>query len=102
MVDVQGCLDALVFTLSEQDTIDPAAVKGYLRVSPVWATGEGAPDGFIHLTVCVLAGRPPELLSAVSDRLYSQALDLFRPALDQGVAKVTLELREMIPEVYRK
>lgn len=95
-------LAELTEVFSEQETVDPKAVKAYARIAEHWAMGEGAPSQFIHLTVCILAGRTPDHLSQISDRLYHQMKVCFQESTAFGTASLTLEIREMNPAYYRK
>jgi len=95
-------LGDLVRTFCEFETIEPKAVKGYLRIAEAWTMGLGAPPNFVHLTVCVLDGRDPALLSQISDGLYSQMKTAFRESMADGAVGLTLEVREMNPAYYRK
>ena len=95
-------LQELVDSFSNFETVDPRAVKGYLRRSDIWIMGAGAPDDFAHLTVCILAGRDPAHLSQISDALYSQMKSCFQESMASGTVGLTLEVREMNPAYYRK
>lgn len=98
----RSILAGLVAGLCQFETIDTKAVKGYLRVAEDWVMGEGAPPNFAHLTVCVLDGRDPALLSRISDGLYSQMKTAFQESMADGAVGLTLEVREMNPACYRK
>ncbi|MCA0359590.1 MAG: hypothetical protein LCH41_00905 [Armatimonadetes bacterium] len=99
---ISQALEALTRVFSAQETIDPAAIKAYARPSEVWLTGEGGKPAFIHLTVCVLAGRPDDLLGQISDRLFHTMKEVFRPMVEDDKVGLTLEIREMGRDHYRK
>lgn len=99
---VHGILEQLVTEFCEYETIASASVKGYVTVRDIYKTGDGAAPGFIHLQVCVLAGRDPALLNQMADGLYSMMAALFARSVDQNLAGLTLEIREMAPQTYRK
>lgn len=101
-LDVAAVLRGLVAELSDIETVDPSAVKAYARKADRWAMGRGAPEGFIHLTVAVLDGRGPDVLSQMADRLYACLQTACGPALGDGTVSLTLEVREMARATYRK
>lgn len=82
-------------------TIDPAAVKSYSRAVTGFQPGYQAPQRFIHLTVCVLEGRAPEILEEISERLYKKGQDALKGNLPFPISW-TLEIREMTAHTYRK
>jgi len=99
-IRTEKLLKALVAALSERETVDPRAVKAYARCADHWAMGDGAPPGFLHVTVCVLEGRSEEWESQTADHLYTVLLkELEEAALG---ASVTLEFRRMEARTYRK
>lgn len=102
LVNLSEILADLTSHFCEFETIDPLSVKSYVRVSEVYQTGPGAPTGFVHLTICVLEGRPSDLLSRMSDSLFSRLQTHFHPYLSSRKVGVTLELRQMASATYRK
>ena len=99
---LQSALDRLVNEFCRFDTIFPNSVKAYARIADYWSMGEGAPPNFIHLTICVLAGRAPSLLHQISDSLHLCLRQIFHKVLEMEGASVTLEIRQMESETYRK
>lgn len=100
--DLKEVARELARELSDCPTIDPAAVKAYVRVAESYATGEGARPEFVHVTACLLDGRAEETLALIADRL-AEALDrLFAEALADGTAGRTVEVRQMARATYRK
>lgn len=100
--DRKSILRGLVEEFCAFESIDPRAVKGYVRVAEDWVMGSGAPENFVHLTVCVLAGRDPALLSRISDALFARMKTAFQTSMADGAVGLTLEVREMNPAGYRK
>ncbi len=99
-VQIPQILEALVARLCSFETINPAAVKAYHSLRSVWFMGEGAPAGFAHCSVGILAGRPEELRRQIADGMYAELKAQF---VDSGVgAGLTLEVREMDAATYRK
>ena len=101
-MEIPQVLAALVGELSAQESIHSAAIKAYHSLKSVWAMGEGAPGGFAHCEVRILAGRPPDLRKKVADAMYSRMRKLFEGSLREGAVSLTLEVREMDAEAYRK
>ena len=95
-------LASLVEQFSEFETVNPASVKGYLNLRSEYVTGDGAAPGFIHLQVCVLAGRDEALRVRMADDLYSALQIHFADSLARNLAGLTLEVREMAVATYRK
>lgn len=100
--DIQDILDSLVAKLATFETISSSAIKGYHSLRSTWSMGEGAPEGFVHCTVSILAGRPEELRVAIADGMYTALKENFPMSADSGEASITLELREMDKLTYRK
>ncbi len=100
--DLGACLADLIEAFATIPTVDPASIKAYVRVAETWSVGRGHPPGFIHLTVCVLEGRPADLLSEMAAVLHGRLLVAFRGTVDAGRAGLTCEIREMAASTYRK
>lgn len=101
-VDVPDILDALVKEVSAIESIKPEAVKAYHTLHNTWAMGKGAPHGFAHLEIKVLSGRSLELRKQMADHMGEAMRRAFATSLSHGEAGITLELREMDAETYRK
>lgn len=101
-VDVQAVLDELVIELSRHETIDSMSVKAYFREHTVWAMGEGARPGFVHLEAAILEGRPLELRKQIAQGLRAVLESAFSTPLCQGLAGLTIEVREMDRATYVK
>lgn len=95
-------LEKLVSTFSTCETVDPAAVKCYVDIHEIYQTGEGAKPGFIHLTLCLLTGRSIELQKKMSEQMAQQLNVLFSSSRNQGLAGITVEMREMTKETFTK
>ena len=100
--DVVDILEHLVRKLGTFDTIGSHAIKAYHSLRHTWLIGEGGPHGFIHCEVAILNGRPRELVNTIADGMYEELLACFHASRDSGEAGITLELREMDKETYRK
>jgi len=97
-VDSASLLKALVSRLAGFDTVDPAAIKGYQTSLQAYAMGEGAPDGFIHVTASILTGRPVEMRREMARALY----ELVQAEAVKHGAGASVEIREMDRETYIK
>lgn len=95
-------LEALTVELSSHETIASKAVKSYHSLRSVWVMGEGAPEGFAHCEVAILAGRPMELKKAIATGMMRVLREQFSESIAAGAVSITLELREMDPETYQK
>ena len=101
-VDIPDILRALVAELSEQETVDPRAIKAYHSLCHTWTMGEGAPSGFVHCAVSILSGRPDGIKKTIADSMYARLRACFKTSVDAGEASPTLELRGMDKDTYRK
>lgn len=99
--DIPEILEALVAAFSQIETVRLATIKAYHTLRSVWMVGEGHPEGFGHLQVSVLAGRPVELRQKMADAMMAVMRDSFGQSLSAGDVAVTVEVREMDPATYR-
>lgn len=90
-------LTDLVAELCRHETVDPKAVKAYVRPTEGAVFGEGHPGAFVHVTACLLAGRPEELRCQIADGLLAVLQSRFGPEVG-----LTCEVREMDRATYRK
>ncbi|MFM9873910.1 MAG: hypothetical protein ACKVQS_10660 [Fimbriimonadaceae bacterium] len=97
----KNLLKLLVEELCKIETIDPAAVKAYSRLADQFEPGYMAPNGFVHLTICVLEGRNQEVLERMSDQLYKIGSDFIKENTKSPVSW-TLDIREMTRHTYKK
>jgi 5-carboxymethyl-2-hydroxymuconate isomerase len=100
--NVPDILEALVAKLSSLETIDPKSVKAYHTLRMVWSMGDGAPPGFAHCVVAIITGRDESLRKKIADEMYAVLKAQFTQSLEHGEVGITLELREMDKETYRK
>jgi 5-carboxymethyl-2-hydroxymuconate isomerase len=95
-------LQDLVAELARHETIQPASIKAYHTLRPVWITGQGAPEGFIHCEIAILTGRPLDVRSEIAKGIESVLRHHFAASLASGDAGLTVEVREMDRETYIK
>ena len=100
--NVPDILEALAAKLCSLETIESKSVKAYHTLRSVWSMGTGAPPGFAHCTVALVTGRDPTLLKKISDEMYMVLKEQFAQSLEHNEVGITLELREMNKELYRK
>lgn len=100
--DLPEILAELVETLAAFETIQPESIKAYHTLRPVWAMGQGAPEGFIHCEVAILSGRSPALRGQISAGIAKVLRQRFARTLGAGEAGLTVEIREMDRETYVK
>lgn len=100
--DAVDILQRLVEKLAAFDTVAPKSIKAHHTLVKEWIIGEGGPSGYIHCEVAILTGRSEDLRKAISDGMYEELLDCFQESKSSGEAGITLELREMDKDYYRK
>jgi 5-carboxymethyl-2-hydroxymuconate isomerase len=98
-LDVENVLTQLVAALASCETIDSAAIKAYYQNVRVWVMGEGAPQGFAHCEVSLLNGRDVTLRQEISTKIFKVMEWAFG---DLETLGITVEIREMDQETYRK
>ncbi len=100
--NIPDILEALVEKLCTFETIDPKAVKAYHGLRSNWHMGAGAPAGFAHCTIGLVAGRPLELRKKISKAMYEELRSHFGMSLENHEVFLTLEVREFEAETYQK
>ena len=100
--NIPDILEALVERLCSFDSVDPKAVKAYHHLRANWSMGAGAPPGFAHCEVSILEGRAPDLRKKIADGMYEEFRSHFDMSLENKEVGITLELREMAKDGYRK
>ncbi len=99
---IPDILEALVERLSGFKTINSESIKAYHTLRSNWVMGAGAPAGFAHVTVAIITGRPVELRQKIADGMWEEFQSHFTMSSEAGEVQLTLELREMDAETYRK
>lgn len=99
---IPDLLAALVDVLSAQESVSAASVKAYHGLRANWHMGEGAPRGFAHCEVRLLSGRPVDLRRRIADAMGACMRSQLSESLAEGAVSVTVEVREMDAETYRK
>ncbi|HXH59982.1 MAG TPA: hypothetical protein VNI20_01345 [Fimbriimonadaceae bacterium] len=93
-------LRSLVQEVCKNEKIDPKSVKAFFEEYEAWATGPGAPEGFVNLRIATVPlGK--EVESNLADTLHAKLCEMYRHSLESGKASVSVEIREMNPDNYR-
>ena len=100
--EIPEILSRLVDTVSQQESVDSKAVRAGHSMVRLWAMGSGAPRGFAHCQVAILAGRPIELQQRIANAVMETMKECFHRSLQASAVNVSLELREMQPATYLK
>ena len=100
--DIVDILERLVRKLETFETIKPPTIKAYHSLYPTWLIGAGGPNGFVHCEVAILTGRTADLKEKLADGMHTELLACFHASRDSGEAGITLEIREMDADTYRK
>lgn len=99
--DLAGLVRDLSTCLATFDTVDLAAIKARAVPCTIYSVAGQEPDAlFVHISVNVMQGRPLALLEAMKTGLYQQASTVITKAYP--ACAVTLEMREMVKELYQK
>ncbi|MCW5945400.1 MAG: hypothetical protein KIT74_00020 [Fimbriimonadales bacterium] len=101
-VNAQRILQELCSLLAIYETIDSASIKAYFHKREVWVTGEGATPGYVHCQLAILQGRSLEFRQLIVKEFASLLRRAFAQSIGNGLARVTVELREMDPQTYVK
>ena len=101
-VDIPEILGALAEELGRQDSIGSESVKAYHTLHSNWVMGNGAPHGFAHCEIRLVAGRPVELRQRIGKAIFSKLAERFSASVASGEVAITVELREMVAETYIK
>jgi 5-carboxymethyl-2-hydroxymuconate isomerase len=100
--EIGDVLVRLVGILAGFETIDSKAIKAYHSSREVWVMGEGACPGFIHCEVGLLTGRSLALRQSIGVAFERELQSVFSKSIGLGLAKITVEIREMDIDTYRR
>lgn len=99
--DLGALIRGLSLRLAEFETVDLAAIKARAVPCHIYTVaGRGPESLFVHLSINVMAGRPLPLLESIKSALHILAHDQISAAMPD--CAVTLEIREMVKELYQK
>jgi 5-carboxymethyl-2-hydroxymuconate isomerase len=98
--DVPDILDELVASLSSMESVDSRTVRAYHSLRSNWSMGNGAPAGFAHITVSILAGRTPEWRAAASKAMMQVLRKHLAASLEAKEVLATVEVRDMERDSY--
>lgn len=97
---IPDILEGLIQVIASQEGVNPASIRAYHSIRPVWAVGAGAPQGFAHVELRVVTGASLEWRQALRDAIIAELRKRFDFTLTSGEGQVTLEIREMLLETY--
>ncbi len=102
-VDMSGLCEAI---RSEAARIEAFPMPG-LRVRAIrvdhYAIADGDPKhGFIDISVRLRAGRPHEVKKGAAESLFAAAQDFLAPALETRSIALSLEMRDIAPDLSPK
>jgi 5-carboxymethyl-2-hydroxymuconate isomerase len=101
--ELDRVLERLHAAITTAGPFDPANVKSRVVRLEQFRVADGAPEqGFVHLSVAVLAGREAETLRATGNALLAVLQDSFPRAHAGQRCQITVEIREMRRELYFK
>jgi len=101
--DFDSLLDRLHRAMTSGGTFDLAKVKSRAVRRECFRVADGAPErSFVHLNVAVLAGREADTLRATASALLAVLQESFSRAHAGGRCDITVEIREMRPDLYLK
>jgi len=92
----------LAARLSEFDSIESRAVKAYLNVREHFAVNADGRPAFVHAEIALLKGRSPELRSKIADAMCEIIAAEFAEKVSHDEISITVEVREMDDETYRR
>jgi 5-carboxymethyl-2-hydroxymuconate isomerase len=99
--DLDLVLRRLHEAMTQSGPFDLSNVKSRAVRHSRFRVADGAPDrAFVHLTAAVLAGRDAEVLRATATALLAVLRDAFPRARTERRCDLTVELREMRPDLY--
>lgn len=97
---IPDILEGLIQVIANQKDVDPASIRAYHSIRPVWAVGAGAPSGFAHVEVRVVTGHSLEWRQKLRDAIIAELRKRFEFTVASHEGQVTLEIREMLHETY--
>jgi 5-carboxymethyl-2-hydroxymuconate isomerase len=101
--DLWATLNRLHAVVAATGLFEERDLKGRAVVHSLYAAGVDAPErGFVALTVEILAGRAPEVRARLADDLMAVLARDFAPALEGGHTGLSVQIREMDRESYRR
>jgi len=98
--DIAGLCDALRKAALETGLFSPAGVRVRAHRCDFASLADGSPDnGFVDICVRLRAGRPLAARREAAARIFAAAEDFLRPALAAHPVALSLEMREIDPEL---
>ncbi len=102
-VDFDALFARLHAALAEPGAFRLQDLKSRAVAHRDFRVGAGVPgSAFVHLTLAIFAGREPAQQERIADRLLEILLDSFARSRAERSCEITVEIREMRRETYRK
>lgn len=102
-IQTREVLAALHAALASLDLFAIEEIKSRAVEHHLTYVGRGAPEAvFVHLTVAILAGRDPSTRQRIADICFVALQAQFAELLRLHPCDLTVEIREMERETYRK
>jgi len=95
-------LAELAARLAEFESIESRAVKAYLNVREHFAVNPDGRHAFAHVEVALMKGRSSELRSQIADAMQAVVATEFAEKVGHNEISITVEVREMDPDTYRR
>ncbi len=99
---IKPLLADLAARLAEFDSIESKAVKAYLNVREHFAMNADGRPAFAHVEVALMKGRSAELRSQIADAMREIIVAEFAEKVSHDEISITVEIREMDAETYRR
>lgn len=100
--DVNGLLLEIHNILSKSLPTELHSCKSRASIVHDYVIGDGDKNNaFVHLSIGVLKGRPPELLNSIGTTLLKVLADAFSSSLSKLNLQITIAVSEL-PDVYKK
>jgi 5-carboxymethyl-2-hydroxymuconate isomerase len=99
---IKPFLSDLAARLADFESIESGAVKAYLNVREHFAMNPDGRPAFIHVEVALMRGRNLELRSQIADAMREIVIAEFAEKVSHDGIAITVEIREMDAETYRR
>ncbi len=102
-IDIAGLCDSLRLAMTETELFPLAGIRVRALRCDHWSIADGDPaHGFIDMSLRVRAGRPLEKRKAATAHVFAAAERFLAPALEKRSLSLSLEMRNIDPELSPK
>lgn len=99
---LQPLLQRLAQRLGEFEDVESGAVKAYLSIRDAYAANDDGKPSFGHVEVALLPGRSTWIRSKIAAAMHEIMADVFSEPWSNGTMALTVEVREMDFDTYKK